>query len=242
MGRLALLILLVVGCDSNEEDVLQTFIGCEEDGSCPRGTSCLVAECIQDGSLEVSDTCLHENQCGEQLTCHDFICKPGCSRVYQIDDCPGGEWCKPKPVPDASPPAGGCTPSECDPATTSFCDETNVCVAFAVHVGGCLPYCEYGFSSGAYQDSCVDTFTDDLACQTLGVNFAPVCLTGGSDTGPIAGDAGCDIVSNPCQPGNTCVDVVCRELCFPGEPDACEVGESCVPMGSRTDIAYCRAD
>jgi hypothetical protein len=239
MWRSALLILLVVGCGSDEDDSLNTSIQCEADGSCPRGYSCLVAECIQAGSLEIGDTCLQEEQCGEQLTCHNFLCKPGCSRVYEIDDCPENEWCK--PLADASPPAGDCTPSECDPATTDFCDQTNVCVAFAIHTGGCLPYCEYGFTSGAYHDSCVDTFTDNFACQALGLNHAPVCLAGGNETGPGPGDAGCNFMSNPCQPSSTCINVVCRELCLPDVPNTCELGENCVPIGSRSDIAYCRA-
>ena len=81
-----------------------------------------------------------------------------------------------------------------------------------------------------------------IACQSLGLNSAPVCLAAGDETGPTQGEPGCHPVYNPCQEGSTCIDVVCRKLCFPGEPDLCAPGESCVSIAQRTDIAYCLAN
>jgi hypothetical protein len=114
-------------------------------------------------------------------------------------------------------------------------------VAFAAYTGGCLPYCEYGFSSAKFQDNCLDPSGETRSCQPLGSNLAPVCLPAGDPEGPKAGDPGCHAVHNPCQPGTICLDVVCRTLCFPQEPGICAPGEVCIRLGERTDIAYCRA-
>ena len=240
MRWLTLILLLVGASCSEEDDVLTAFVKCAEDGSCRQGSTCLVDECVEDGALSLGESCAHENQCGDELTCHNLICKSGCARFYSIDDCIDDTWCKPIPDPDQF--IGDCSPSECDPSTTDFCAEGVACVAFADHVGGCLPHCEYGFTSGIYGDECGDSLLTDRACQPLGIDFTLVCMPAGDNDSPGVGAPGCDPVRNPCQPGSTCVEVVCRELCFPDQPDACQVGETCALLGPRADVAYCRAD
>ncbi len=241
MRRFSLVITAVmgVGCGSSKSD-LKSLIRCSEDGKCPAGSSCLVDRCIDDGTVEMGETCRYEEQCGAEMTCHDYACAPGCSLVYHVDDCADGFWCKPLVDGDW---IGECVHSQCDPSSAEFCATESICVAFAPTVGGCLPYCQYSIaSSGAYHDLCEDEGDTINACQSLGTNLAPVCLPAGSIESPTIGQPGCHPVYNPCQPGGTCVDVVCRRLCIPGLPGACAPGETCETMGGRSDIAYCRAN
>src|SRR5206468_8816921 len=123
----------------------------DDAGACASGYSCLVNQCIKDGSLGPDATCNHEQQCGSGLTCVQFACHPGCAQLYSADDCQAGTWCKPAQV------GGQCSPSECDPSTVTWCDTNVACAAFASGVGGCVPFCDYGFASATYRDNCVDT-------------------------------------------------------------------------------------
>lgn len=234
-------IALAAGCGDDGDEGLTPFVRCSPSGECPADTSCLIETCIVDGSLVIGDTCLLERQCGAGLACHNFICKPGCGEMYTLDDCPEGQWCK--PVPDADPPVGECSPSECDPSAVELCTDGSACVGFSASVGGCLPYCEYGFASATYLDNCTDTFFDDLSCQPLGIDAVPICLPSGDpNSGPTIGDAGCHGVKNPCSVDAICIDVVCRRLCRPGQTEPCAVGESCTAHAGRADLFYCRAN
>ncbi len=226
------LALLIASCASGDE--LSQSISCGTDDSCPNGYSCLVNECTRNGSVSEGGTCNRPEQCQDGLTCVDFMCIPGCPHLYRVDDCERGLWCKP-----GDSGIGRCVSSECDPGVTDLCSATEVCVAFATDVGGCLPYCEYGYATNTYHDGCADNATADRACQPLGLNQAPVCLPAGDLA---LGAIGCDAIDARCTAGFICVDLVCRRLCAANQREPCGVGESCVSLAGRADVAYCLAD
>jgi hypothetical protein len=242
MPRLVCIIALLsaTGCGGTDDGNLSPFTKCGPAGECPAGSSCLATECVEDGSLEFGDTCLLEPQCGPGLACHNFICKYGCSRMFTVDDCPEGQWCK--PIDGSDPLVGRCGESECDPGLDLRCPDDSACVAFGEAVGGCLPYCEYGYATDTYQDSCVDPFGVDLSCQPVGLDSVPICLPSGDpDSGPAVGEPGCSGVYRPCGTEAVCIDAVCRQLCRPGQTSPCGPGETCVPHAGRSDLFTCQA-
>jgi hypothetical protein len=234
-------------CGGAEDVNLSNEIPCNEDTPCPTGATCLVNKCVTDGTLLANETCSQQEQCVEGLVCRDFVCDEGCTDLYYLDDCGDQTWCK--PVPDSiivtaqgEQPVGECSPSECNPSITAFCNDGSACVAIGTDIGACLPYCEYGFNNGAYFDTCTDSLDLNLACQPLGLTQVPVCMPAGGDEAPRVGLPGCDAVRNPCGAGSVCYDVVCRELCTSGQLDPCNPGQVCAPIGQRTDLSFCRAD
>lgn len=240
---------LVAGCSgSSHGSNLKPDLHCGSNADCGTDASCLANNCVTNGSLKAGQTCSQQDQCGKGLICHKFVCKPGCLDLYYLDDCADGTWCK--PVPGASIqvsetqsiPVGSCAASECDPSSTTTCDDGSACVAISGTVGACLPYCEYGFNSDTYVDNCTDDPGVDDGCQPLGLTQVPVCLPKNDNDPPAVGSPGCDAIRAPCGAGAICVNVVCRQLCTTGQADPCGAGASCVRLGTRPDVFYCRAD
>jgi hypothetical protein len=237
-----------LACDAEGGVDLGEANACSESNPCRGQATCLADRCIDDGSLIIGDTCNQEAQCGVGLVCHHFICKPGCTDVYYLDDCGEGLWCKPLegaslPSEEGELPVGSCEPSECDPREGERCADPEIaCVAISSDIGACLPYCSYGFTGATYDDTCTDGFELDSACQPLGLNRIPVCMEAGGDDAPAVGEPGCDAVFDPCAPGSVCINVVCRQLCTPGQAHPCPGEERCTPLGERLDIAYCKAE
>lgn len=190
-----------------------------------------------DNSLPDESSCTEHRQCEDKLVCADFVCTRGCAHFFRIDECETGKWCKPRKAWDK----GECAASECDPLAAEFCSDDITCVGLAETIGACVPSCQYGFAGETYSDSCTDDNLP-LACQPLGFDLDPVCLPTGGEGAPGVGQAGCDPIVSPCQEGSICLDVVCRKLCRGGQVDPCAAGESCVALGQRTDVYYCRAD
>lgn len=230
--------LFALLCSCQPQDNLRPRQDCAS-RQCPEGSTCLIDRCVKDGSIGQGEPCTDEAQCNTALSCRNFVCAPGCSRVYTIDDCGNGLWCKPQ---SEIPPYGGeCSASECDPQTNLPCLAGQVCVAFAPGVGSCMDYCDYGFVGSSFVDNCVDLPGADRSCESVGIDYVPVCLPKAPASGPTIGYAGCDGIANPCMPGAVCVDVVCRKLCRQGQANSCSPGEACISVQQRDDLFYCRA-
>ena len=189
---------LAGGACSSSDGVFTEHITCSEAQACPDTMSCLVSECIDDGVLGPGDTCSLPQQCEAGLVCKGFTCAEGCVDVYYKDQCTGETWCKPIPgetvaLPDGTVPAGECAPKDCDPSQGGECGPGLACMVITATVGACLPYCEYGFSQGAYFDTCTDDLEAgiDYACQPLGLTYVPVCMPSGGVGSPGVGVPGC---------------------------------------------------
>ena len=246
MWTLIVLLGLTACGGTEEKTVLVPNKSCITHSDCDEGASCRVNYCVTDGSLDEGESCTEEQQCGAELVCNDFVCTQGCTDPYYVDDCQNQSWCRPVPgsytqIHEGDLVAlGECTPSECNPSETAWCDAQTACVAITADIGACLPYCEYGYVGATYEDTCTDSDAN-YACQPMGLTQIPVCMPSDRDRAPLpAGDAGCDSVLRPCEEGAVCINVVCRQLCTEATfLDLCGVNSSCTSYGDRRDVYYC---
>ena len=245
----AILSLMLLAACGGQVEILSQSLPCVDSSDCPENETCLVNRCAPNGSVIQNDTCTDEDQCAEGLTCFGFQCVPGCSDVYQVDDCNDGQFCKPvdhsfvRNADGIRSMVGTCEPSECDPASSQEqCSAQERCVHITSSTGACVPGCSYGFAGGMYHDDCAPRDGVEHSCHPLGLNYAPVCLPSGDSDGPTAGQSGCETIQSPCYQGNICLNVVCRQMCQPGQTNPCPSSQSCIGLGDRTDVSYCKAD
>ena len=246
---LSLLSLIALGACGGQVEILSQSLPCVDNSDCPAGESCLVNRCAPHGSVIQDETCTDEDQCAEGLTCFGFQCVPGCSDVYQVDDCDENQFCKPvdhsfvRDEEGVRSMVGTCEASECDPgATTETCPTGQTCVHVTGTIGACVPGCSYGFAGGMYHDDCAPRDGVEHSCHPLGLNYAPVCLPSGDTDGATAGQSGCETIQSPCYQGNICLNVVCRQMCQPGQTNPCPSLQSCIKLGDRTDVSYCKSN
>ena len=241
-------LLWLVGCGGQVE-ILSQSLPCVDSSDCPTAESCLVNRCVPHGSIIQDNTCTEEDQCGEGLTCFGFQCVPGCSDVYRRDDCETGQFCRPVDHSFVRDDfglrimIGTCASSECDPSSLqSQCPSQESCVHISATTGACVPRCSYGFAGDMYHDDCQPRDGVAHSCHPLGLAFTPVCLPSGALDGPTSGQSGCKTIQSPCSQGNICLNIVCRQMCQPGQTNPCPNAARCIGLGDRTDISYCKAD
>ena len=245
---LCLCLVLLAACGGPVE-ILSQSLPCVDDSDCPSQESCLRNRCVPYGSITQDQTCTDEDQCAEGLLCFGFECIPGCSDVYRVDDCESGQFCNPvdhtfvRDDDGVRTMIGTCEPSECNPSLSELqCAAGESCVHITETTGACVPGCSYGFAGGIYHDDCAPRDGLEHSCHPLGTNLVPVCLPSGDSDGPTSGQSGCHSIESPCYQGNICLNVVCRQMCQPGQTNPCPDAARCIELGERTDVSYCKAN
>lgn len=246
-AALGLALQCFTACDSDGTNLSRT-IPCSEDIDCGSNHTCRINLCVENGSLGEDGTCTNELQCGDGLICYGSVCILGCRDIYHRDDCPDGQWCAPvdhRFVEDSEgfrTYTGLCQESECSPGDSSDCETPSRCLQVSRDVGACVLDCHYTFLDATCTDDCVDRDDVPHSCQVVGENQLSTCLPSGNTTSLSVGEPQCDTISRPCQLGQVCVNVVCRKLCHQIQGPPCNIGESCVSLGSQAELRYCKAD
>jgi len=237
----------IAGCNSDNSSLTQN-IPCEQNDDCGSDQTCRINLCIDNGSLPEDGTCTNEIQCGDGLICYGSVCILGCRDIYHQDDCPAQHWCDPvahRFVEDSTgyrTYIGLCEPSECSPSDPTECDDPSQCLQISSDVGACVPKCNYTFLDASYTDDCVDQDDIPHSCQVVGEVPTSTCLPSGTTRSLSVGEVQCDTINRPCQLGQVCVNVVCRQLCEQNQGPSCGTGESCVPLEGQGELRYCKAD
>jgi hypothetical protein len=148
-------------------------------GPCPAGEACYLsdassASCLEEGSGEVGEPCVAQNDCRGGLGCgFDMRCRAYCGPG--LPSCAGDERCTEATGFDF----GLCQPSGCDPLSGTGCPSGQACYASGPGTSACLPEgsTSIGGSCGSVNE-CVPGAVCVGTCRPLCDTRSPSCSTG----------------------------------------------------------------
>ncbi len=229
---------------------------CGANKECADTYSCMVSECVADGSIPEDSTCSQEPQCegAPDVTCgsNPFTCRRRCTKPFETNSvCRSDEreYCRPEINRGTVGQAiGTCVKSEC--LTDNDCEVDRSCVSITSTALACMQLCQYDFDDllNEYLDRCGGSTSGQQYCQPVGPrdNRTFVCLDLPDDASRQAVGDPCDPLVSPCVVGAACViDKKCYKLCdetaLPPVPQ-CGATEVCCPISSGGTARVCKAE
>ncbi|MBI5509221.1 MAG: hypothetical protein HY903_10755 [Deltaproteobacteria bacterium] len=209
-------------------------------GDCLPGYSCMVSNCVADGSVARDNTCTTTVQCqsGDVCAVPGFVCRKPCAVPFgAATECGAGMVCA-VATDSHDGVLAACYPSQSD--CTGACGNAGTCVLAA---GRCQEGCAISCTTTGCSDACAEgQGHEDRTCQPIGTTDPVlICLPTPASASPGTEGAACGRLTLPCAKGFACVIATgdalgtCRRYCAAANAGACatQCSETTYPGGAH---------